>query len=72
MISSQMMTNGVSIAIAKNRKLPFDWHIYICFWLILKAKVKPIHISTVNISRMVTDMAILQLPSNMKFHMDFQ
>ena len=32
-----------------------DWHIYIWPWLILKVKVKVMHISAVNISQTVTD-----------------
>ena len=34
---------------------PFDWHIYISPWPILKIKVKIMHIWTANISQMVTD-----------------
>ena len=36
---------------------PFNWHIYIGPWLILKVMVKVNHIRTDNISQAVTDRA---------------
>ena len=39
-----------------SRIQPFDWHIYIYSWPVLMVKVKVMHILTVNISGMVTDM----------------
>ena len=35
----------------------FDWIIYILIWQILKVKVRVMHISIMNISKMVTDRA---------------
>ena len=50
----------------------FEWHIYNWTRPILKEKVEIMHISTVNIFEMVTDMIKLLLPSNRKSRMGFQ
>ena len=49
----------------------FDWNNYIWPWLILKVRVKVMHISTVNISRTVTQKQILVLPINRMSHKTF-
>ena len=41
----------------ESRMWPFDWHIYVWSWPIPKTMIKVGHISTVNISETVTDMA---------------
>ena len=49
---------------------PFDLQIYILPWLILKVKV--MHISTENISKVLTNRANIILQSNTNSHMGFQ
>ena len=54
------MIDRIIIALAnteKSRMRSFDWHILMLPWLILEVKVTDVHISTVNMSQMVTDGA---------------
>ena len=44
----------------------FDWHIYILSCLILKVRVKVMHILTVNISHTVTDRASIAIANKLK------
>ena len=47
---------------------PFDWHIYIWPWPILKVKVKVMHILTVNISQAMTDRANITIAPDIMLH----
>ena len=55
-IISQVVTDRTNNAITniESRMWPFDWHIYILPWTIVKVWVKVMNFSTVNISQMVT------------------
>ena len=52
---------NIVIANTESRMWIFDCHIYICTWLILKVKVKDIHVSTISISQTVTDRANIDI-----------
>ena len=50
----------------RSRMWPFNWHIYIWPWLILKVKFKVMHISTTIISQIVTDKTNIALTNKYK------
>ena len=66
-----MVTDGTNIANTESRVWPLNWHIYIWSGPILKIRVNIILISTVTISRTVTDRQTLLLPTNRKSHKAF-
>ena len=56
----------------ESRMWPFDWHIFIWPWSILKVKVKVMRISTVNILKIITDRADITIDPNIMLHVGFR
>ena len=59
-------TVQVTIVVLGRYIWTFEWHTYISPLLIVKVKIKVMHISTENILEIVTDRKALLLPSNRK------